>query len=73
MKIESKNNTIIRTTKDGKRLPMLEVQEKRTVLKNEILATGKLYTEYEAFLGFLDAKNERVEETVYIIEIIEGL
>lgn len=63
---------IIRTIKDGKRLPLADVNKKRVEAKERILSIGSQYTETESQLGSFNAMGKRIEERVYIIEDISG-
>jgi hypothetical protein len=63
---------IIRSTKNGERLPLKEVEVKRKAAKERILELGLRYLEYEATLGSLDPMGRRIEETVRIIEDLGG-
>lgn len=63
---------IIRTIKDGKRIPLEEVNEKRNAAKKHILNTGVQYVEVEAMLGSYNAMSERIEEKVFIVEDVQA-
>lgn len=61
---------IIRSTRDGKRIPAAEVDEKKKGARGKFLAAGLQYLEYPALLGFEDALGREVQEEVTIIEDI---
>lgn len=58
------------TDETGKRIPIDAVNEKRKAVKEKIIAMGMQYVETEAIIGRLDAAMNRVEERVYVIEMV---
>lgn len=61
---------IIRSIKDGKRIPVPEIEEKKKAAKEKLLNAGLNYLEYEAQLGTLNAQAQRIEEQVIVIEAV---
>ncbi len=64
---------VIRSTKDGLRIPASEVNEKRKAARAKIIAAGLQYLEYQALLGSEDALGKEIQEEVTIIEAISGV
>jgi len=58
------------TDENGKRIPVDAVNEKRKAVKEKIIGMGLQYIETEAMIGRLDASMNRVEERIYVIEMI---
>ena len=63
---------VIRSTKDGRRIPAAEVEEKKAAARAKLLAAGLHYLEYDARLGYENALGVEVQEEVTIIEAIAG-
>lgn len=60
---------VIRSTKDGTRIPAALVEEKKQVARSTLIAAGLHYLEYPALLGSAPL-GEIVAEEVTIIEAI---
>lgn len=60
---------VIRSTKDGGRIPAAQVEEKKQAARQTLIAAGMHYLEYSALLGF-SSLGAIVAEEVTIIEAI---
>lgn len=62
---------IIKSSINGKKLPLDEVQKERDKEKGKIIQDGYDYIEYESNYGTTNSRDEIVEGYCYIIEAIE--
>jgi hypothetical protein len=61
---------VIRSTREGQRIPAAEVAEKKKAARAKLLAAGFQYLEYPALLGSENALGQEIQEEVTIIEAI---
>jgi len=64
---------IIRSTKDGQRIPAAEVSENKKAARAKLLAANLQYLEYPALLGYENAMGLEIQEEVTIIEAVSGV
>ena len=59
---------LIRTVEAGRRLPELEIDERKQTAIETITAAGHAYVEHEVLVGSTNAAGDVVEEIAYVIE-----
>lgn len=61
---------VIRSTKDGQRISVKDVEEKKAAARAQLLSAGLHFLEYPALLGYENGLGQAVREEVTIIEAI---